>query len=382
MARSSSKLAAAVRVVEASGRRGMARFLDLPRRLYPRSSPWVAPLDLERRKFFDPARNPFFERARMELFLAVDAAGRDVGRIAAIENPRHNEFHGENVGFFGFFESVDDVAVARVLLDTASRRAAERGRPRIRGPVNPSTNHECGLLVEGFERSPMVQTPYNHAYYEKLLLEAGCEGVQDLVALLYEVDGKVPERLRRGLEVLGKRHGFSLRHLDMKRFDEELAKVKLIYNEAFARNYGFVPLSDAELDYLAGDLRQIVAPELCVLAEVDGEPAGFSLALPDVNQALKPLRGRLLPLGWWKLWRGWRRIDGMRAFAMGIRPRFRKMGIDYAFYHGGLMEAQRRGIREIEVSWVLAHNVELIRPVERFGGRIYKRYRLYEKSTA
>lgn len=371
-----------VRVAEVNGRRGVRRFLDVAKKLYPPSSPWVAPLDMERRKFFHPGKNPFFQHATLQLFVAVDASGRDVGRIAAIDNPRHNEFQDENLGFFGFLEVEDDPDVACALLDAACRWVAQRGYPRIRGPVNPSTNHECGLLVEGFDRPPTVQMTFNPPYYEKLVLGAGCERVQDLVAFLYLVDDRVPERLARGNEILRKRHSFTVRNVEMKKFDEELEKVKLIYNEAWARNFGFVPLTDDEINYIAQDLRPIIDPEFCYLAEIEGEPAAFAMCLPDVNQALKPLRGRLLPFGWLKLLRGLRRVDRIRAMAMGIRPRFRKQGIDYALYLRGLKAAQAKGMKEIEVSWVLDHNVALVAAVERFGANIYKRYRLYEKDTA
>jgi hypothetical protein len=371
-----------LRVDVVTGARGLQRFLDAPKRLYAPSSPWVAPLDFERRRFFDPQRNAFFREAEIAFFIAVDAGGDDIGRIAAIDHPLHNRVHSSSLGFFGFFDARDDARAAEMLLDAACDWVARRGYRRIHGPVNPSTNHECGLLVEGFDLPPMVQMTYNFPYYERLLLENGFSGVQDLVALVYEVDDSVPERLKRALEVFQKRHSFEIRPVNLKRFDEELARIKLIYNEAWSANWGFVPLTDGEIERIAKDLRPFVYPDLCLFAEVRGEPAGFCLALPDINQALKPLRGRLFPIGWARLLWGLRRIDALRAMVLGIRPGFRKLGIDYAFYYHGLRAAQRRRIRRFEVSWVLAHNVELLRPVERFGARVYKRYRLYEKDLA
>lgn len=371
-----------VRVEEVRGGRGLRRFLDLARAIHPPSSPWVAPLDFERRRFFDRARNPFFEEAEVALFLARDERGRDLGRVAAIENRRFKEYQGQALGFFGFFECADDAAVARALLDTASGWARARGNERLHGPVSPSTNHECGLLVEGFEDPPLVQMPYNPPYYEGLLLAAGFEGVQDLVATTYDVSEAIPERLERSLELFQKRHGFELRKLDLSDFAGELARFKLVYNEAWSRNYGFVPLSEREIESLARDLRPIIDRELCWFAEVKGETAAAMLCLPDYNQALRPLRGKLFPLGWMRLWRGLSRIDRMRGMALGVRPGFRKMGIDHALLLEALRAAQRKGYRAIDVSWMLAHNVEMLRPLERVGARVYKRYRLYERSTA
>ena len=368
-----------MRVEKVSGRRGLRRFLEVAKRLYPKESLWVAPLDFERRAFFDPKKNAFFDYASLELFVAVDSSGSDVGRVAAIDNPRYNEFQNTALGFFGFFESTDDPEVAAALLEEAERWVLEHGYHRIHGPVNPSTNHECGILVEGFDLAPVLQMPYNHAYYEKLLLERGYVGVRELLSFHYDVDGRVPERLVRAREALQKRSGFTVRLLNMKDFDAELERVKLVYNEAWSKNFGFVPLTDQEIDCLAHDLKPIIEPPFCQFAEVDGEVAGVSLSLLDYNQLLKPLRGRLFPFGWWSLLTGKRRIDGMRGMVMGVRPRFRKMGIDYAFYHESLMASHQYGLKHIDLSWILAENSELTNAVFRLRAHGYKRHRLYEK---
>jgi hypothetical protein len=234
--------------------------------------------------------------------------------------------------------------------------------------------------VSGFDRPPLIQMPYNHEYYGRLLEAQGYRGVQDLVAYEYAVDGRVPDRLEHALELLQRRKSFRLRPIDFKRYDEELALVKLIYNEAWSANYGFVPLSDAEIDWLAREMKPFLRPDHCAFAEVDGEVAGVMILLGDLNQALRPLRGRLFPLGWWTLLRGMKRIDAMRAMVMGVRPGFRKIGIDHAFYFAGLKVAHARGYKSIELSWILAHNVEILRSLERLEARETKRYRLYEKS--
>jgi hypothetical protein len=246
--------------------------------------------------------------------------------------------------------------------------------------VSPSTNYECGLLVSGFDRTPRVQMAYNHPYYEGLVLGAGYRGVQDLVAYEYEVTGRDPDRLRRSVELLKRRHSFTIRPVDFKRFRDEVDRIKLIYNESWSENYGFVPPTDGEIDAIARDLRTFTHPDLCQMAEVNGEVAGVSIILPDLNQALRPLRGRLLPLGWWKLLRGLKRVDAMRALIMGIRPRFRNLGIDYGFYQTGLLSAYGRKYRWIELSWILADNAALITALGRLEARETKRYRLYEKA--
>lgn len=371
-----------MRIEEVGGREGVRRFLEAARALYPPTSPWVAPLDLERQRFFDPRKNAFFEHGSIELLLAVDSRGRDAGRIGVIENPRFNEFQGTELGFFGFFEARDDPEVAAALFAETRRRTRERGHERLFGPVSPSTNHECGLLVEGFDSLPVLQIPYNHAYYEALLLGEGFEGVQDLVSFLYRIPGETPPRLQRAREVLARRSRTELRQLDLRAFDADLERVKRIYNDAWSANYAFVPLTDGEIDTIARDLKPILDPELCWFAEVDGEVAGVCLILPDYNQLLHSLRGKLLPFGWLRLLTGKRRIRRARGMLMGVRPGFRKLGIDYAFYDEAVRTMRRKGIVEIDVSWVLSHNKGLRGAIERVGARAYKTHRLYEGSVA
>ena len=369
-----------IRIDTVEDRKTLLRFIRFPRSLYPPSSLWVSPLDWERVRFFDKRRNPFFQHAEVRLFLARDTSGRDVGRIAAIDNPRHNEFHGRQVGFFGFFDAEENAEVARALFESVEAWLKERRLPAVHGPVSPSTNHESGLLVSGYDRPPRIQMTYNHPYYERLVEACGYQGVKDLVAYEYDVVPGMPERLGHAVEILKRKHSFTIRAIDFRRFDEELELLKLVYNEAWSRNYGFVPLTDPEIEWLAKELKPVAVPDLSWFAEVKGEVAGVSICLPDVNQALKPLRGRLFPFGWWKLLRGLKKIDAMRALIMGIRPQFRKMGIDYAFHHAGLLGAKARNYRTIELSWILADNVELLRALERLEARETKRYRLYEKA--
>jgi GNAT superfamily N-acetyltransferase len=367
-------------VIPVEGRGDLLRFIRYPRSLYPRDSRWVSPLDWERVRFFDPKKNPFFRFAEIRLFLARDALGRDAGRIAAIFNSRYREFQQPDLGFFGFFDAPRDPGIAEALFGAAEDWLRGKGCRTVQGPHNPSSNHEVGLLVKGFDRPPRILMPYNHAYYEELILGAGYRGAKDLVAYEHELDGVFPDRLLHAQELIKKRGSFTLRHVDLGKIDEELARVKLIYNEGWIDNFGFVPFTDEEIDWMARELKPLLTPDLCQFAEVNGEPAGVMLILPDVNQALKPLRGRLLPLGWLKLLLGLKKVDAMRATVMGTRPAYRKLGIDYAFYYEGLKVAYAHRYRTVELSWILADNVELLRPLDRMGGVETKRYRLYEKS--
>lgn len=372
---------AKVSVAPVEGRRDLLRFIRFPLTIYPPESPWVAPLEWERLRFFNRKKNPFFRFARMELFLARDDRGRELGRIAAILNPRHNEYQKKEIGFFGFFDSVDDPEVAAALFGAAEGWLREKGFRTFQGPFNPSSNYECGLLVSGFDRPPRIMMTYNHPYYAGLVEGAGYGKAMDLVAYEYETERGNPERLRRGVELILKRGGISMRKANLRRFDEELERLKTVYHEAWSANYGFVPFSDAELDRMAKEFRPFITPDLCQFAEVNGELAGMMLILPDLNQALKPLRGRLFPLGWWKLLRGLRRIDTIRAILMGARPAYRNLGLDHLFYYEGLKVGETGGFRNIELSWILETNVGILRPLNRLGGREGKRYRLYEKTV-
>ena len=366
-----------ITVIPVEGRRDLLRFIRMPRSLYPPESLWVSPLDLERRKFLDPRKNPFFKIAEVRCFLA-SRGGRDVGRIAAILNHHYNDLRPP-MGFWGFFDAVDDPEVSAALFREAEGWLREKGMTVLQGPYSPSSNHECGLLVSGSDRPPRILMPYNHPYYAALVEREGYRKAQDLVAYEYDVDGAVPDRLRHALEVLAKRGKFEVRKMNLRKFDEEIARFQKVYNEGWLDNYGFVPFTDDEVEWMARDLRPIVTPEMCQFAEVDGEVAGMMLLVPDVNQAMKPLRGKLLPFGWWKLLRGLKRVDAMRALVMGTRPGFRHLGIDYAFYSEGLKVALARKYRTIELSWVLEQNVALLRPLMRLNARETKRYRLYEK---
>ncbi|HEX6941256.1 MAG TPA: GNAT family N-acetyltransferase [Longimicrobiales bacterium] len=370
---------AAVVVRPVSGRAEQDRFIRLPWRIYAADPVWVPPLLHDVKTVLDRRRHPFHRHAEVEYFLAWRGA-EVVGRIAAIVNHRHNEFHGEKTGFFGFFECIDDAAVADALLGTAEDWLRERGMVRVLGPMSFSTNEEAGLgaLVDGFDHPPVVMTAHTPRYYPALFEGAGYVKAKDLLAYWLD-DPRPPERLVQGVERLRKAEGIRIRTLNMKDFAGEVARIKEIYNSAWERNWGFVPMTDEEFDHLARQLKPVVNPRLCGIAEVAGEPVGFALALPDFNRALKHVNGRLLPFGIFKLLWHQRKIDTARVLTLGLKPGYRRKGIDAMLYLHIFREGVAAGYYRAECSWILEDNWDMRRGLERMGARVYKTYRIYEK---
>jgi GNAT superfamily N-acetyltransferase len=333
----------------------------------------------ETKKVFDPQKNPFFEHGDIHPFIAR----RDdevVGRVAAIRNRAHEEFHGEPVGFFGFFEAEDDPEVAGSLVEAAREHLRVGGLRAMRGPVSPSTNEECGLLVDGFDTPPMVLTPHNPPYYESLLTGAGLAKIKDLYAFVaHSRDGQVPERLRKGAALVRRRQpDVVVRPLNKRRFRDEVEIFRKVYNAAWQRNWGFVPMTDAEIDHMAEQLKPAVDPGLIRIAEVDGTPVGFALGLPDLNQALRHADGKLFPFGLLKILWYSRRIRRARIAVLGLVEGYRKTGIDVILYHDLFEYGLKRGYTTGEFSWILEDNISMIRPLELMGASVYKTYRLYE----
>lgn len=355
-------------------------FLRLPWRIYPGRYPaWVPPLLSEEKKRIDPNANPFFEHGEVQLFLAY-RGDEPVGRIAAVENRLHNEFHHDRVGFFGLFESGEDREVAHALLDATADWMKARGLDALRGPANFSTNDECGLLLDNFDDPPCVLMTYNPPYYAELLESWGLKKAKDLLAHRVRHDTIDEKRFARFARFAGRsKVDYELRSLDMKRFGAEVDRVRDIYNQVWERNWGFVPMTDAEVEHMAKALKPVVEPELVLFVEVEGEPAGFALALPDVNQALRRLNGRLLPFGIFKLLWYMRRIDRMRIVTLGLKEEYRRTGLDALMYLELFRRGRRHGIDVAESSWILEDNQMMVRAVEKMGFERYKTYRMYEK---
>lgn len=371
-----------IRPVES--RRDLETFLRLPWSIYDGRYPhWVPPLLSEERKRLDPRRHPFFEHGAAAYFLAL-RSGQAVGRIAAIENRAHNEFHGDRVGFFGFFESADDPAVARALVETAAEWCRARGLGVLRGPANFSSNESCGLLIHGFDDPPAVLMPYNPPYYARLLEPLGFVKAKDLLAYRVTRETFPLERLsaavNRVLSRVGER--VRVRTLDMKRFDDEVLLVRDIYNAAWERNWGFVPMTEAEIRHLARELKPVIEPDLVFIGYVDGEPAGFALALPDVNQAIRHARGRLWPLGLVKILWHMRKIRRIRIITLGLKPEHRRTGLDGLFYRQIFLNGAAKGYTTAESSWILEDNLPIRQALEKIGFEVSKTYRLYDLAIA
>ncbi|HEX7088987.1 MAG TPA: hypothetical protein VF192_02555 [Longimicrobiales bacterium] len=372
--------AAELRVERVRSRRELDAFLKLPWRIYAGDPAWVPPLLSDQRKVLD-RRHPFHAHAEVEYFLAW-RGGEAVGRVAALVNRRYNEFHGERTGFFGLFESIADEGVVAALLGAAEAWLRARGMERVVGPMNLSTNDELfspGVLVDGFDRPPSIMMAHGRPYYPELLEAAGYAKAKDLVAYWMEGE-RPPERLLRGIARLQKAEGVVVRSLDLRRFDEEVRAIQDVYHSAWERNWGFVPMTDAEFEHLARSLRPVVEPRLCVIAEVGGQAVGFALTLPDYHQVLKRLNGRLLPFGILKFLWYRRKIDAARVLTLGLRPGYRHRGLDAMMIVHIWEQAVRLGYAQGECSWVLEDNWEMRRGIERVGGRVYKTYRVYEKA--
>lgn len=366
-----------VRPVES--RRDLEAFVRFPWSIYEGRYPhWVPPLLSQERKRLDRRKHPFFEHGDAAYFLAF-RDGRPAGRIAAIENRLHNEFHDDRVGFFGFFESVADPAVAEALVAQAADWCRARGRTMLRGPASYSVNEVYGLLVEGFDAPPTILMPYNPPYYASLLEGVGFRKAKDLLAHYGDIGSFNVERLNGVLErVLGRNSRVRIRTVEMGRFRDEVRLIREIYNAAWERNWGFVPMTDAEMDQMARDLKPIIDPRLAFIGEVDGEPAGFALALPDVNQAIRHANGRLWPFGFVKILWHMRKIDRIRIVALGLRPEHRRTGLDGLFYRQLFLNGTAQGYTMGESSWILEDNRTMRQAVEKVGFRIYKTFRVYE----
>ncbi len=360
-------------------------FIRFPYDLYRGDPNWVPPLEMERRDFLDPKKNPWFQFGVAELFLAR-RDGKVVGRIAGVVDPRYNEFHGSNLGFFGMFESINDEAVARGLFDAASAWLKAQGFPEMLGPLNFSTNYECSVLVEGFEASPAVMMAYNPRYYPALYEACGFTKAKDLWAFDVASSQPPPEKVVRVAEKIRQRSGVVVRPVRMSDFAAEVQRVKDIYNAAWENNWGFVPMTEAEFDHMAKDMKPLVVPELLLIAEVKGEPVAFSMTIPDANYALKAAGGRLtrfgLPIGLVKLALAARRIRRLRLITLGIKSGFRRQGLDAILYLDTITTARRLGYSGGEVSWTLEDNHLVNRAIESMGGVRSKTYRIYQRPIA
>lgn len=374
-------MTAALRVREVAPGESLRPFIDLSWTVNARDPHWVPPLRMAVETVLDRRKHPFHRHAEVAYLLA-ERDGTPVGRIAAVVNHRYNEFHGDRTGFFGLFECMDDPEAARALVEAASAWLRARGMERMVGPMNLSTNDELsspGVLVEGFDTPPVVMMSHNPPYYARLLEGAGLAGEKDLVAY-WMPSPEPPARAVAAMERLAGRMGARIRSVRMKDLKEEVRRVQEVYNAAWSRNWGFVPMTEAEFEHMARELRPVVDPEIVFLAErEDGEPIGFCLCLPDLNRALRHLPdGRLLPFGIFRfLWHR-RKIDTLRVLTLGLKPGYQHLGLGAAMYVHAFRVAAGRGYRAGEGSWILEDNREMRGAMEKMGATAYKTYRVYQ----
>lgn len=368
-----------IEILEAQTASDITRFIKVPFAIYGDDPNWVPPLIIDRQAYFDRVEHPFYRTAKVRFFLAR-RGGELVGRIATCINYTYNEFHMEKTGFFGFFDVVDDYEVAEVLLKVALITIKAEKMTQMVGPANFSTNYEVGMLVEGYDSPPVIMMTYNKPYYNDFVERFGLKKVKDLLAFRIDTASPIDPRLIRVAERVREKENIRLRTLQMKRFDEEVSLIHRIYNAAWSRNWGFVPMSDDEFRHMGKDLKQVVDPEMVLIAEVDGRPVGFSLALPNFNQVLPHARGRLFPTGLLKiLWyaKVKKVIDSVRIITLGIIPEYQKRGIDTLMYLETFTKGPTRGYMWGEMSWILEDNVAMVRASEHLGAVAYKKYRLY-----
>ncbi len=354
----------------------LKKFIMLPWKIYRGDPNWVPPLISDVKKLLDRDHHPFHKHAEVEYFLALKD-GETVGRIAAFVNFRHNEYWNEKTGFFGFFESVNDKNVSRALFEKAEEYLREKGMDRMRGPMNFSTNETCGLLMKGFDSPPVIEYTYNPRYYLELFEDYGLHLVRTLYAYRLTKEQPIPEKLKRVAEARLKK--INVRKARMKEFRKEIERFKLIYNEAWGKNWGFVPLTDEEIEHIAKELKPILDPDIVFFAEIDGEPAGASLSLPDFNQILKYANGRLFPFGLIKLLIHKKEIYRLRTYAMGVREKFRLRGLEALMIYRTIQEGLRKGYREADMGWILDNNYQMNKILIDMGAQRYKEFGIFDK---
>jgi GNAT superfamily N-acetyltransferase len=365
-------------IQEVKTKQALKAFLRFPWKIYRGDPYWVPPLLKDQAFHFSP-KNPFLHHAEIVPYMAV-RDGSVVGRVAAIIDQNYIAVHRKETGFFGFFESINDMAVSRALLDQVAGYLRARGMKRMLGPANPSTNNECAFLIEGFDSPPFIMMSYNPPYYRELMKGCGLKKAKDFYANRMVNDGSIPERLLRISDrVRRKTPGLVIRPVNMKRLPEEVKKVKEVYNGAWSDNWDFVPLTDEELDYMVKQMKPLVVPDYALFAEIGGETAGFTLALPDYNVALKKINGRLGPLSLLKFLYYSRTIKTIRVWMLGVKAEYRKRGIEALLYLEIFRRGYARGVQWGEMSMILEDNHLMQKALEAMGAEKYKTYRMFQR---
>jgi hypothetical protein len=371
-----------VEVEPVASRRALREFIELPFRLHSNAEQWIPPLRVERRLFLSPRFNAFFKHGEAKLFLAR-RDGRVAGRISAQIDTAFNDFHGNAWGMFGFLELEDDVEVMRALLGAAEGWLRERGRDRMVGPMDFTVNDELGVLIEGFDIEPMIRQPWHPPYYHVLIEQAGLQKEVDLFMWEMKIGqkDKILPIIWELSENLEPKHGIRIRRMTRRGLRRDLDSFAEIYNEAWARNWGFVPYGKEDLDAYALDLHLVFDPDWFMVAEnAAGETVGVAITVPDINQVLARMKGRLLPLGWLHYLRRKRIVNRCRIGFLGVKPAYQHTGVAAGFYIEHFKTSERTRIKWGEGGWVLESNKGLNRGMEALGGRIDKKYRVYQRA--
>ncbi|MBS1538639.1 MAG: hypothetical protein JST20_12925 [Bacteroidetes bacterium] len=358
------------------------KFIKSQWNFYKGDKNFVAPIIMDRQKLLSTKKNPFYKHSKMQLFLA-ERDGAVVGRIGAIINDNHNETYNDSIGFFGFFECEDNQQTANMLFDAAHSWLKERGMTHARGPVNPSLNDESGLLIDGFDSPPVILMTYNPQYYGQLIEKAGYSKEKDLYAYLLENKTYMTDKMQRMVDVIRERNHITIREVNFKnkqQFTNDVKTLKDIYNAAWEKNWGFVKMTDEEFDFLAADLKQVADPRYALILEISGKPAGFALALPDINQSLiHNKNGGILGAAWHLLTKK-KKISLLRIIVLGVLPEYRRTGADAVMYYELGKRGLSKGITHGEASWILEDNQMMNRALtSTMNGKVYKTYRVYQK---
>lgn len=368
-----------ITIAQTSSKRQLKDFIDFPHELFKDDPNYVPELFIAQRDIL--TKHPFMEHSAIQPFLAYKE-GKIVGRVAAILNNNHNAFNNTKEGFFGFFDSIDDKDVVAALMNAVDHWLREKGVLKILGPVNPSTNESCGLLVDGYDTPPAAMMTYNKPYYVSLLEDAGFTKKADLLAYKITVSSYQQRPLRQ-LDAIDQRllqKDITIRKANLKKFEEEVTGIQQVYNEAWDKNLGFVPMTAAEFKYMAKDLKLVLDADFCLVAEHGGKIIAFALAIPDINKVLiKIKKGRLFPTGIFKLLTQRKKIKALRVITLGVTEPYRKLGIEAVMYARLIEASMKKNILTAEASWILEDNVMMNRGIKTVNGELYKRYRLYEK---
>ncbi len=369
-----------IREINLSGKKDLNQFINLPWSLYKNDPHWVPPLKMAVRDLLDQ-KHPFYKTAKVKAWLA-EIDNKPVGRIMAINNHNYNHYHKTKLGFFGFYEAIEDSKVANLLISAAEKFIKSEGLTSIQGPANPGTNYECGFLVDQYDDAPQIMMTYNPHFYNTHLENLGFTKAMDLLAYNFSAPYEMPKIILDVADRLLKKAKVSYRNLNMKKWNEELDILFELYNSAWDSNWGFVPMTKEEFYHTAKDLKSLADPELVQFAEVEGKPVGFILTLPDLNQVFKTNpSGNLNPLVIYKILTAKKRMNRARVLMLGVKKEYRKMGVEALLYKYNQQAMKKyTHIKNVEMSWILENNIEMNKPLIRMSGGPYKRYRLYEKA--